>query len=176
MSRARTLANFVGGTSTIVGNPTFTGTTVGAGKVLKVSISNITASSTRASATSFADDLDFGSFTPSTSNSTVFIQGVAAINCQYQKYLHLKWVVNGTDYLSTGTTPTYTYGLYNGDGGNSRLDGFSIFTSVSNTDGSAITVVAQAKIHASGTLYMNRTITASLGGAPSSVIFTEVSN
>ena len=36
MSRARTLANFVGGTSTIVGNPTFTGTTVGAGKLIQV--------------------------------------------------------------------------------------------------------------------------------------------
>lgn len=36
MSRARTLANFVGGTSTIVGNPTFTGTTVGAGKVAQI--------------------------------------------------------------------------------------------------------------------------------------------
>ena len=36
MSRARTLANFVGGTSTIVGNPTFTGTTVGAGKVVQI--------------------------------------------------------------------------------------------------------------------------------------------
>tara|TARA_X000001036_G_scaffold235562_1_gene219858 strand:+ start:19 stop:654 length:636 start_codon:yes stop_codon:yes gene_type:complete len=36
MSRARTLANFVGGTSTIVGNPTFTGTTTGAGKLIQV--------------------------------------------------------------------------------------------------------------------------------------------
>ncbi len=36
MSRARTLANFVGGTSTIVGNPTFTGTTVGAGKIVQI--------------------------------------------------------------------------------------------------------------------------------------------
>ena len=146
------------------------------GKVLKVQHSEITASSTRATATAFDDDLDFGSFTPTTSNSTVLIQGVAAIQPQYQTYLHLKWVVNGTDYLSTGTTPTYGYGYYSGSGGNSRLDGYPIFTSVSNTDGSAIPVKVQAKLNTSGTLYINRTVTASLGGVPSSVIFIEVAN
>jgi hypothetical protein len=36
MSRARVLADFVGGSSTISGNPTFTGTTVGAGKIIQV--------------------------------------------------------------------------------------------------------------------------------------------
>ena len=35
MSRARTLANFVGGTSTISGTPTFTGTVAGAGSNIK---------------------------------------------------------------------------------------------------------------------------------------------
>tara|TARA_R100000951_G_C2631703_1_gene177875 strand:+ start:361 stop:849 length:489 start_codon:yes stop_codon:yes gene_type:complete len=162
MTQARTLADI--------------GTGSGTGKVLKVSISEITASSTRASATAFADDLDFGSFTPSTSNSTVLVQGVAAIQPQYQKYLHLKWVVNGTDYLSTNTTPTYSYGLYSGTGGNARLQSFSMLTSVSNTDGSAIPVKVQCKLNASGTLYINRTVTESLGGAPSSVIFIEVAN
>jgi hypothetical protein len=146
------------------------------GKVLKVELSQITASSTRTSATAFDDDLVFSSFTPSTTTSTVYIQGVAAIQPQYQKYLHLKWVVNGTDYLSTGTTPTFTYGYYSGSGGNSRLDGYPIFTSVSNTDGSAIPVKVQAKLNSTGTLYMNRSVTTSLAGAPSSVIFIEVAN
>ena len=85
MSRARTLANFVGGTSTIAGNPTFTGTVVGgSGKVLQVkqALSNVKATKSSASF------VDSGLFTGVTfdsnlrSNSKVFATIEATIGEQ----------------------------------------------------------------------------------------------
>jgi hypothetical protein len=146
------------------------------GKVLKMSISEITANSTRGSATSFADDLDFGSFTPSTNNSTIFIQGVANLDSPYQRYLYYRWVIDGTNYLSSGgTTPTYTHTFYGGVTLNDM--GYmpsTIMTSIANTDGGAITVKCQGALDNAGTLYINRSAAGSATGSPSSVIFTEV--
>lgn len=147
------------------------------GKVLKMAISELSTNSTRSSATSFADDLDFGSFTPSATNSTIFIQGVANFDGPYQKYVYYRWVVNGANYLSTGgSTPTETHAFYSNLSLNDHgLLPSTIMTSVSNTDGSAITVKCQGKT-SSGTLYINRGGAAGATGSPSSVIFTEVSN
>ena len=154
--------------------------TFGGGKVLKMSISEITANSSRSSShgDDFDDDLDFGSFTPSTSNSTVFIQGVANLDSPYQVYMSYRWVINGTNYLSTGgTTPVYTHSFYGGVTLNDM--GYmpsTIMTSVANTDGSAITVKCQGALNSSGTVYINRSAAGNSTGGPSSVIFIEVDN
>jgi len=146
------------------------------GKVLKVAVSEITTSSTRSSATSYADDLDFGSFTPSATTSTILIYGVANYDSDSAKYAYYKWVIDGTDYLSTGSTPIATHQFYSSTSlNNNGYMPSTIFTSVSNTDGGAITVVCQGKV-SDGTLYVNRSKNASQTGSPSTVIFMEVSN
>ncbi len=145
------------------------------GKVLSHKISQITANSTRSSATSYADDLDFGSFTPSTSNSIVLIQGVANFDGGLNTYLYYKWIVNGSDFLSTtGTTPIATHIFYNINAMNNiAYMPSTIMTSVTNTDGSAIPVKCQGKV-TSGTLSINRSNNASQAGSPSTVIWTEI--
>jgi hypothetical protein len=150
-------------------------TGVSAGKILKVSHSEIATQSTRASASAYADDLDFGSFTPSATSSTVLIYGVANMDSQYQYYLNYKWVINGTDYVSGSAGATHSF--YSGTSMNSQ--GFvpsTIMTSVNNTDGSAITVVCQGRNSQAQTLYINSTQTSTYAGSPSSVIFMEVEN
>lgn len=155
-------------------------TGVSAGKVLKMSISQITANSTRSAsgADDFADDLDFGSFTPSTSSSTIFIWGVANMDSPSSKYMYYRWVVDGSNFFSTtGTTPTYTHTFYSSTSLNDM--GFmpsTIMTSVANTDGSAVTVKCQGALNATGTLYINRSAAGGATGSPSSVIFMEVAN
>ena len=156
------------------GDPNFVGS---AGQVLKQAIVEITGNASRGSATSFADDLDFGSFVPSTTNSTIFIQGVANLDSATNKYLYYRWVINGTNYFSTGaSTPTQTHAFYSSTSLNDT--GYlpsTIMTSVVNTDGSAITVKCQGSV-SSGTIYVNRSAAGNATGSPSSVIFTEVSN
>ena len=147
------------------------------GKILKASISEIATQSTRASAASYANDLDFGSFTPSATSSTVLIYGVAYADITYQKYLDYKWVIDGTDYV-TGNGDC-TMSVYNGVTNNSLgIIPCNIMTSVNNTDGSAITVVCQTRTgnNDSTTLYINRTQNDAATGAKSSVIFIEVSS
>ena len=157
------------------GDPNFVGS---AGQVLKQVIVEISGNSSRGSASSFANDLDFGSFVPSTTNSTIFIQGVANLDSASNKYLYYRWVINGTNYFSTiGTTPTKTHSFYSSTSLNDT--GFLpsvIMTSVSNTDGSPVTVVCQGSTSGTSTLYVNRSAAGSATGSPSSVIFTEVSN
>ena len=145
------------------------------GKVLSHKITQITANSTRSSATSYADDLDFGSFTPSTSSSIVLIQGVANFDSVNTAYCYYKCVVDGTDFLSTtGTTPTATHIFYSIDAMNNlSYMPSTIMTSVTNTDGSAIPVKCQGKV-SSGTLSINRSNNASQAGSPSTVIWTEI--
>tara|TARA_B100001057_G_C22446250_1_gene793223 strand:+ start:114 stop:620 length:507 start_codon:yes stop_codon:yes gene_type:complete len=147
----------------------------GAGKVLSAKITQITANSTRSSATSYADDLDFGSFTPSTTNSIVLIQGVANFDSANANYCYYKWVVDGSDFISTtGTTPDATHIFYsNTSMNNLAYMPSTIMTSITNTDGSAITVKCQGKVSA-GTLSINRSNNASSAGSPSSVIWTEI--
>lgn len=148
------------------------------GKVLKMEISEITANSTRASASSYADDLDFGSFTPSSTNSTIFIQGVANMDSPSNTYLNYKWVINGTDYVSSGAaSPLRTHTFYSSTSLNDA--GYmpsTIMTSITNTTGNAITVVCQGALSSASTLYINRSVSGTASGSPSSVIFTEVSN
>ena len=73
------------------------------GQVINTKITQITANSTRSSATSYADDLDFGSFTPSTTNSIVLIQATALFDgTNSSSYQYYKWVINGVEFLSTG--------------------------------------------------------------------------
>jgi hypothetical protein len=146
------------------------------GKILKMEISEITASTSRASATSYADDLDFGSFTPSETTSTVFIYGVSNFDSESTRYCYYNWVINGTDYTSTGSTPVGTHSFYSSTSLNDgALMPSTIITSVDNTDGSAITVVCQGKVN-TGTLWVNRTDNAAYTGSPSSVLFMEVAS
>ena len=145
------------------------------GKVLSHKITQITANTTRSSATSYADDLDFGSFTPSSSNSIVLISGVANADGGTNVYTYYKWVVDGSDFLSTGSSsPNATHIFYNSTSLNANAYMPStIFTSVTNTDGSAIPVKCQLKVN-SGTLYVNRSYDGAFAGSPSTVIWTEI--
>tara|TARA_Y100000768_G_scaffold130756_1_gene97172 strand:+ start:780 stop:1289 length:510 start_codon:yes stop_codon:yes gene_type:complete len=145
------------------------------GKLLSHKITQITANSSRASATSYADDLDFGSFTPSSSSSIVLLQGVANFDAANNTYCYYKWVIDGVDFLSTtGTTPIKTHGFYNtGAMNNICFMPSTIFTSITNSDGSAIPVKCQG-MTSSGTLWINRSNNASQVGCPSTVIWTEI--
>lgn len=145
------------------------------GKVLSHKITQITANSTRSSATSYADDLDFGSFTPSSSSSIVLIQGVANLDSANSAYVYYKWNVDGSDFLSTtGTTPEATHIFYSGTSLNAYVYVPStIMTSITNSDGSAIPVKCQGKVN-TGTLYINRSADASRSGSPSTVIWLEI--
>ena len=147
------------------------------GKLLSHKITQITANSERSSATSYADDLDFGSFTPSSSSSIVLISGVANFDSVNTAYCYYKWVVNGADFLSTtGTTPIATHIFYSIDAlNNLSYMPSTIFTSITNTDGSAIPVKCQGKV-SSGTLRINRSNNASQAGSPSTVIWLEIAN
>ena len=146
------------------------------GKVLSHKITQITANSTRASATSYADDLDFGSFTPTSTNSIVLIQGIAHMDgVNSSAYVYYKWVVDGVDFLSTGdSTPIATHIFYNIHTNNNLcVIPSTIMTSVTNTDGSAIPVKCQGRV-TTGTLSINRSNNASQAGSPSTVIWTEI--
>ena len=147
-----------------------------AGMIVGAEVKQITASDTRANATSYADDLDFGSYTPKLTNSTILIQGVANFDGANANYCYYKWVIDGSDFLSTGSSPLATHIFYS----NTSLNNLgwlpsTIITSVDNTDGSAISVKCQGKVQ-SGTLSINRSNNASQGGSPSSVMFIEVAN
>tara|TARA_R100000773_G_scaffold41263_1_gene37714 strand:- start:657 stop:1469 length:813 start_codon:yes stop_codon:yes gene_type:complete len=145
------------------------------GKVLSHKITQITANSTRSSASSYADDLDFGSFTPSSSSSIVLIQGVANFDGGMNTYLYYKWVVDGSDFLSTGgSSPNASHIFYNSTSlNNNAYMPSTLLTSVTNTDGSAIPVKCQGKV-TSGTLYINRSYDGAYAGSPSTVIWTEI--
>ena len=145
------------------------------GKVLSHKITQITANSTRSSASSYADDLDFGSFTPSSSNSIVLIQGVANFDGGMSTYLYYKWVVDGSDFLSTtGSTPNASHIFYNSTSlNNNAYMPSTLLTSITNTDGSAIPVKCQGKV-TSGTLYINRSYDGAYAGSPSTVVWTEI--
>ena len=85
MSRARVLADFVGGTTTISGTPTFTGTVTGAGKILQV-VSHIETNFTYYAYASGTDELLIASnandstshlsvsITPSSTSSKILLQ------------------------------------------------------------------------------------------------------
>ena len=147
------------------------------GKLLSHKITKITANSTRSSATSYADDLDFGSFTPSSSSSIVLISGVANADGGTNVYTYYKWVVDGSDFKSSGSSsPDATHVFYNSTSLNANAYMPStIFTSITNTDGSAIPVKCQLKVN-SGTLYINRSFDGAFAGSPSTVIWLEIAN
>ena len=148
-----------------------------AGMIVGAEVKQITFWDTRANATSYADDLDFGSSTPKLTNSTILIQGVANFDSANSYYCYYKWVVNGSNFVSTGASgPIATHIFYSNTSVNAL--GYmpsTIITSVTNTDGSAVTVKCQGKVN-SGTLNINRSSNASQGGSPSSVMFIEVAN
>ena len=147
------------------------------GKLLSHKISQITANSTRSSSTtSYADDLDFGSFTPSSSSSIVLIQGVANFDSANNSYCYYKWIIDGVDFFSsTETTPVATHIFYSNNAMNNlAYMPSTILTSITNTDGSAIPVKCQGKVNASGNLSINRSHNASQAGSPSTVIWTEI--
>ena len=145
------------------------------GMIVGASVSQITANSTRSSATSFADDLVFANYTPKLTTSTVIIQGVANFDSANSQYCYYKWVVNGSNFFSTGTSgPIATHIFYS----NTSLNALgympsTIITSVNNTDGSAVTVKCQGKV-GSGILNINRSSNNNQSGSPSSVLYLEI--
>ena len=145
------------------------------GHIVNAQVSQITANSSRTSAQNFADDFVFANYTPKLTTSTVIIQGIANFDSDNTRYCGYRWVINGANFLSTGTaTPLYTHQFYSGTSMNNY--GYmpsTIITSVSNTDGSAITVKCQGATNA-GTLYLNRSANNSQSGSPSSVLYLEI--
>ena len=154
------------------GDPNFVSS---AGKILKAQVIEIDTNSSRSSADDYADDLDFGSFTPSSTKSTVMISAIAYLDGTYANYLSYRWIINGVNYLTGDGTATMV--TYNGNTNNTYgIIPCPIVTSVANTDGSAITIKCQGKNSSSATLYINRSQTANQAGAKSSVMFVEVAN
>ena len=145
------------------------------GMIVGAAVSQITANSTRSSATSFADDLVFANYTPKLTTSTIIIQGVANFDSANSQYCYYKWVVNGSNFFSTGTSgPIATHIFYS----NTSLNALgympsTIITSVNNTDGSAVTVKCQGKV-GSGILNINRSSNNNQSGSPSSVLYLEI--
>ena len=145
------------------------------GHIVGAAVSQITANSSRGSAQSFDDDFVFANYTPKLTTSTVIIQGVANLDSANSAYCQYKWVINGVDFLSTGvSTPIYTHEFYSNTSLNANAYVPStIITSVSNTDGSAITVKCQGMTNA-GNLYRNRSAGDNQAGSPSSVLYLEI--
>ncbi len=145
-----------------------------AGMIVGAEVKQIDAQSTRSSATAFADDLDFGFYTPKLTNSTIFIQGVANLDSDNNSYCYIKWFINGSHFVSTGSSTPYTHAFYSSTSLNNV--GYlpsTIITSVNNTDGSNVTVVCQGATN-SGTIHINRSGQAGYSGSPSSVMFLEI--
>lgn len=157
--------------------PKTTGQTITfpAGMVVGAEVKQIDAQATRSSATSLANDLDFGFYTPKLTNSTILIQGVANFDSDSNNYCYYKWLINGSHFVSTGSAnPIYTHAFYSATSlNNIGYMPSTIITSVNNTDGSNVTVVCQGATGA-GTLYVNRSANGTHPGSPSSVMFLEI--
>ena len=145
------------------------------GHIVGAAVSQITENSSRGSATSYADDFVFASYTPKLTTSTVIIQGVANFDSANSQYCYYKWVINGSDFVSTGgTNPIATHIFYSNTSLNALcLMPSTIITSVDNTDGSAVTVKCQGKV-GSGILNINRSSNNNQSGSPSSVLYLEI--
>ena len=145
------------------------------GHIVGAQVSQITANSSRGSAQAFDDDFVFANYTPKLTTSTVIIQGVANFDSDNTRYCRYRWVINGANFFSTGvSTPIYTHQIYsNTSMNNNGYMPSTIITSVSNTDGSAITVKCQGMTNA-GTLWRNRSAGANETGSPSSVLYLEI--
>jgi len=157
-------------------HPKTTGNTITlpAGMIVGAEVKQITAQTTRSSATAWADDLDFGFYTPKLTNSTILIQGVANLDSENNNYCYYKWVINGSDFLSTGTAPYATHAFYSATSlNNVGYMPSTMITSVENTDGSNVTVVCQGSV-GGGTLIVNRSASTGYSGSPSSVMFLEI--
>lgn len=158
---------------------TFTGTVSGAGggKLLKHAVNIIDTQASRNSST-FGQIADFGSFTPSSTNSKIIVQGHAYFGMAPASYFGVRWVVDGTNYVSTGSySSVKTFSHYNQNGYNNFV--VPLLTEITNTDGSAITVTIDSS--SGGTLYLNRSSTADNGSTSgaagiSAVAFYEINN
>lgn len=145
------------------------------GMIVGAAVSQITANSSRGSATSYDDDLVFANYTPKLTTSTVIIQGVANLDSANTQYCYYRWVINGSNFFSTGvSSPMSTHQFYSNTSlNNNGYMPSTIITSVNNTDGSAITVKCQGKV-GGGTLYRNRSANTDQSGSPSSVLYLEI--
>ena len=179
MSRARVLADFVGGTTTISGNPTFTGTASGAGKILQIkqhvedtatSFTNQT--SARASrlllAANAADSTSHVSvtITPSSSSNKIILMGhvfyeANTANHEYLWAFHRDTTLLGAPARGNrgqgiaSTANNYQAAADNDSTPESRS--FQFVDSPSST--SAITYcISYNTSSTSGTLYLNRTV------------------
>lgn len=157
----------------------FTGTISGAGggKLLKHAV-NIISTQTSRNSTSIGQICDFGSFTPSSTNSKIIVQGHAYFGIATSTYWGVRWVVAGVNYVSTGTySSSKTFSYFGRGGYNSYV--VPVLTEITNTDGSAITVTMDSS--SASTLYLNRSVVADNGttaGAAgiSAVAFYEIDN
>lgn len=147
------------------------------GKVVKTASSRIDTTASIASAT-MTELADFGSFTPSLTTSTIYITANAVIAVTASNYFNYKWVVDGVDYHNTDVTNDATAGYYTTN--NYQTRPCPMVTSVSNTDGSAITVALHARAGSGNTLYLNRSVNQTdanhRSGGISEVVFVEVAS
>jgi len=102
------------------------------------------------------------------------IQGVTNLDSDNNSYCYIKWLINGSHFVSTGSSTPYTHAFYSYTSlNNVGYMPSTIITSVNNTDGSNVTVVCQGATN-SGTLHINRSGGAGYSGSPSSVMFLEI--
>ena len=149
----------------------------GGGKLLKHAV-NIISTQTSRNSTSIGQICDFGSFTPSSTNSKIVVQGHAYFGIASAKYWGVRWVVDGVNYISTGTySSAKTFSNYQHNGYSNYV--VPVLTEITNTDGSAITVTMDSS--SAATLYLNRSSVADNGSTAgaagiSAVAFYEIDN
>ena len=147
------------------------------GKLLKHAV-NIISTQTSRNSTSIGQICDFGSFTPSSTNSKIVVQGHAYFGTTSAKYWGVRWVVDGVNYISTGTySSAKTFSNYQHNGYSNYV--VPVLTEITNTDGSAITVTMDSS--SASTLYLNRSQVADNGSTAgaagiSAVAFYEIDN
>ena len=105
------------------------------GMIVGAAVSQITANSSRGSATSYDDDFVFANYTPKLTTSTVIIQGVANFDSANTQYCYYRWVINGSNFVSTGvSTPIATHQFYSNTSlNNNGYMPSTIITSINNT-------------------------------------------
>lgn len=170
MTQARTLADFVSGTTTITGNPTFTGTTVGAGKILQVKYTQYASANTQ-SITANTDTAITNlsvNITPTATNSIIKLESF--LFCEYGA---LNWMANTTFFFLRDSTKLSaaadgnrrvgisfpSSGYHTQEAGATPDSGATVwFDSTHNTTSQITYHLAMSSLYGN-TLYVNRTVT-----------------
>ena len=169
MSRARVLADFVGGTTTISGTPTFTGTVTGAGKILQVKYTQYDSSNTQsisANTDTAITNLSVN-ITPTATNSIIKLESF--LFCEYGQ---ANWMANTTFFFLRDSTKLSAAadgsrrvgisfpasGYHTSDAGSTPDSGATVyFDSTHNTTSQITYHLAMSSLYAN-TLYVNRTV------------------